>query len=109
MDGATVYGLTDTDRALVAAFMAGVNSTAPLKFDHPGLGTTATHAGDRLVIQNDIGTTDAHVLVLHVVGLTLTVMYTDIHRGAPPLFSESPGADGLPVDRPAVGADGTGV
>ena len=59
--------------------MAGVNATAPLKFDHPGLGTTATRAGDRLVIQNDIGTTDAHVLVLHVVGLTLTVMYTDIH------------------------------
>ena len=79
VDGATVYGLKDTDQALVAAFMAGVNSTAPLKFDHPGLGTTATHAGDRLVIQNDLGTTDAHVLVLHVVGLTLTVMYTDIH------------------------------
>jgi uncharacterized protein Yka (UPF0111/DUF47 family) len=79
VDGATVYGLTDSDRVLVAAFMAGVNATAPLKFDHPGLGTTATRAGDRLIIQNDIGTTDAHVLVLHVVGLTLTVMYTDIH------------------------------
>jgi uncharacterized protein Yka (UPF0111/DUF47 family) len=79
VDGATVYGLTDSDRVLVAAFMAGVNATAPLKFDHTGLGTTATRAGDRLIIQNDIGTTDAHVLVLHVVGLTLTVMYTDIH------------------------------
>lgn len=79
VDGATVYGIADTDRVFVAAFMAGVNATAPLKFDHPGLGTTATRAGDRLVIQNDLGTTDAHVLVLHVVGLTLTVMYTDIH------------------------------
>jgi len=79
VDGATAYGLADTDRVLVAAFMAGVNATASLKFDHPGLGTTATRAGDRLVIQNDIGTTDAHVLVLHVVGPTLTVMYTDIH------------------------------
>ena len=79
VDGAQVYDITDADRALVAAFMAGVNATAPLKFDHPGLGTTATRAGDRLVIQNDIGTTDAHVLVLHVVGLTLSVTYTDVH------------------------------
>jgi pyruvate, orthophosphate dikinase len=79
VDGATVYGIAESDRTLVAAFMAGVNATAPLKFDHPGLGTTATRAGERLVIQNDIGTTDAHVLVLHVVGLTVTVMYTDIH------------------------------
>jgi hypothetical protein len=79
LDGARVYGIADDDRALVAAFMAGVNTTALLKFDHPGLGTTATRAGDRLVIQNDIGTTDAHVLVVHVVGLTLTVIYTDVH------------------------------
>jgi uncharacterized protein Yka (UPF0111/DUF47 family) len=79
VDGAKVYGLADADRALVAAFMAGVNSTASLKGDHPGLGTTAARAGDRLVIQNDIGTTDAHVLVLHVVGLTLSVTYTDVH------------------------------
>ena len=79
IDGATAYGLADGDRALVSAFMAGVNATAPLKFEHPGLGTTATRAGERLVIQNDIGTTDAHVLVIHVVGLTLSLMYSDIH------------------------------
>jgi uncharacterized protein Yka (UPF0111/DUF47 family) len=79
VDGAQVYGITDADRSLVAAFMAGINATAHLKFDHPGLGTTATRSGDRLVIQNDIGTTDTHVLVLHAVGLTLTVTYTDIH------------------------------
>ncbi len=45
---------------------ARVNRTAALKFGHPGLATTATRVGDRLAIQNDIGTTDAHVLVVHV-------------------------------------------
>jgi uncharacterized protein Yka (UPF0111/DUF47 family) len=80
VEGADVYGIGETDRRLVAAFMAGVNRTSFLKFDHPGLGTSATRMGDRLVIQNDIGTTDNHVLVLHVTGLTLTVTYTDVHR-----------------------------
>jgi uncharacterized protein Yka (UPF0111/DUF47 family) len=79
IDGASAYGLADSDRPLVAAFMAGVNRTAPLKFDHPGLGTTATRADGRLVIQNDIGTTDAHVLVVHVDGLGVTLTYTDVH------------------------------
>ena len=79
IDGASAYGLAETDRPLVAAFMAGVNRTAPLKFDHPGLGTTATRADGRLVIQNDIGTTDAHVLVVHVDGLVVTLTYTDVH------------------------------
>jgi uncharacterized protein Yka (UPF0111/DUF47 family) len=79
IDGASAYGLTESDRPLVAAFMAGVNRTAPLKFDHPGLGTTATRADGRLVIQNDIGTTDAHVLVVHVEGLVVTLTYTDVH------------------------------
>ena len=46
--------------------MRGPNRTAPLKFDHPGLATSATRDGDRLVIQNDIGANDAHVLVLSV-------------------------------------------
>jgi uncharacterized protein Yka (UPF0111/DUF47 family) len=59
--------------------MRGVNSTAPLKFDHPGLGTTATRSGDGLVLQNDIGTTDAHVLVVRVRGTGVVVTYTDIH------------------------------
>ena len=79
LDGASVYSLADSDKANVKAFMAGVNRTAPLKFDHPGLGTTATRAGDRLVIQNDIGTTDAHVIVIHVEALTVTVTYSDVH------------------------------
>ena len=37
-----------TDRPLIAAFMAACSETAPLKFDHPGLGTTATRSGARL-------------------------------------------------------------
>ena len=79
IDGAAAYGLDAQDRPRVAAFMAGLNRTAGLKFDHPGLGTTATRSGNRLVIQNDIGTTDAHVIVVHVADRTVTVTYTDIH------------------------------
>jgi uncharacterized protein Yka (UPF0111/DUF47 family) len=77
--GAHVYEIAEDDRSLVAAFMNGVNRTAPLKFEHPGLGTTATRAGDRLVLQNDIGTTDAHVLVIHVLDHSVSVTYTDVH------------------------------
>jgi uncharacterized protein Yka (UPF0111/DUF47 family) len=79
LDGAAVYGLSGADEPLVRAFMRGLQATAPLKFDHPGLGTTATRAGDRLIIQNDIGTTDAHVIVVHVDGLTVSLVYTDVH------------------------------
>ena len=79
IDGCRAYGIRDADRPLIAAFMAGVNRTAPLKFDHPGLSATATRVADKLVLQNDIGTTDAHVLVIHVTGRTVTVTYTDVH------------------------------
>jgi uncharacterized protein Yka (UPF0111/DUF47 family) len=79
IDGARAYDLRHGDRPLVSAFMAGVNRTAALKLDHPGLGTTATRSRDRLVLQNDIGTTDAHVLVVHVDELTVTFTYTDVH------------------------------
>lgn len=79
IDGARVYRILDSDRRAIAAFMKGLNRTAPLKFDHPGLGTTATRAGNALVIQNDIGTTDAHVLVVHVEDLTVNLIYTDVH------------------------------
>jgi len=72
LDGAAVYNLAGEDRPLVSAFMAGLNRTAKLKFAHPGLGTTATRADSRLVIQNDIGTTDAHVIVIHVQGLAVS-------------------------------------
>ena len=80
IEGASAYRITDEDRPLIAGFMAGLNRTAPLKFDHPGLGTTATRMESRLVIQNDIGTTDAHVLVVEVEGLSATLTYTDVHR-----------------------------
>ncbi len=80
IDGAMTYLLEEEgDRVLVRAFMAGVNRTAPLKFDHPGLGTTATRMGPRLVIQNDIGLTDAHVLVVNIEGMTVSIVHTDIH------------------------------
>jgi uncharacterized protein Yka (UPF0111/DUF47 family) len=79
LEGAAVYRLRETDRPLVAAFVAGVRSTAPLKFDHPGLGTTATRSGRRLLIQNDIGGTQEHVVVVTIEALTATVTYTDVH------------------------------
>jgi uncharacterized protein Yka (UPF0111/DUF47 family) len=79
IDGAAAYGLAEADRPRVAAFMAGLNRTATLKFNHPGLGTTATRCGERLVIQNDIGETEAHVLVIHIEDLSVTVTYTDVH------------------------------
>ena len=77
--GASVYGVRENDRPLITAFMNGVNQTRELKFDHPGLGTTATHSGERLVIQNDIGMIDAHVLVIHVAERQVTLTYSDAH------------------------------
>lgn len=88
IEGAKAYRLESADRPLVTAFMKGLAQTSPLKFDHPGLGTTATHVGGRLVIQNDIGTTDAHVLVLHVEGLETTLTYTDVHAQRAAFFRD---------------------
>ncbi len=79
VEGALTYGLRASERSLVAAFMKGVRRTQQLKFDHPGLGTTASRIGVKLILQNDIGTTDAHVLVVHVDGLAVTVTYSDNH------------------------------
>jgi uncharacterized protein Yka (UPF0111/DUF47 family) len=79
IEGAMTYLLEEGDRVLVRAFMAGINRTARLKFDHPGLGTTATRMGPKLVIQNDIGLTDAHVLVVNLEGMTVSIVHTDIH------------------------------
>jgi uncharacterized protein Yka (UPF0111/DUF47 family) len=70
VDGAAAYNLAEADRPMISAFMAGVN---------PGLATAATRADGRLVIQNDIGTTDAHVIVIHVQELMVSVTYTDVH------------------------------
>lgn len=79
LDGAQVWGLDAADRPRVAAFMRGIARTGALKLDHPGLDTVATRDGDNLLIQNDIGTNDVHVLVLRVTGLTLTMTYSDLH------------------------------
>jgi uncharacterized protein Yka (UPF0111/DUF47 family) len=79
LDGAAVFGIEDADRPVISAFMSGLHRTAWLKFSHPGLETTATRLGDKLVIQNDLGTTDAHVIVIHVQGSKVGVTYTDVH------------------------------
>jgi cobalamin biosynthesis Mg chelatase CobN len=84
--GAHVFGLHPEDRAVVESFMQGVNETRALKFNHPGLDTMATRSGGRLLIQNDIGTTDAHVVVIAVTKNTVTVTYTDVHRARAKFF-----------------------
>lgn len=84
VDGAHVWQLAadGSDQPRVAAFMRGLNRTRGLKLDHPGLDTAATRDGDTLLIQNDIGTNDAHVLVLQVnaQALRITLTYSDLHR-----------------------------
>jgi uncharacterized protein Yka (UPF0111/DUF47 family) len=80
VDGAHVWQIDQEDRSRVAAFMRGLNRTAPLSFDHPGLGTAATRDGTRLLLQNDIGENDVHVLVVQVEGRTVTLRYSDLHR-----------------------------
>ncbi|MFD2182071.1 hypothetical protein [Rhodoplanes azumiensis] len=93
--GARAHGLTYADRPLVEAFMRGVDATRGLKFDHPGLDTLATRVGERLVLQNDIGTTDAHVLVVAVARDQVTVTYSDVHRSRAQFFIGL--LDGFPV------------
>jgi hypothetical protein len=77
--GAHVFGLEADDRSAVESFMRGVNETRALKFVHPGLDTMAMRSKGRLVIQNDIGTTDAHVVVITVEDNSVKVTYTDVH------------------------------
>jgi len=71
--GAKAYLLEEEDKELIISFMSGVNRTFPLKFEHPGLGTTATRTAGKLVIQNDIGETQAHVLVINIRGLEVSI------------------------------------
>jgi hypothetical protein len=52
VSGARAHRLSETGRQRVQAFMDGLNRTAPLKFDHPGLGTTATEHNGQLLVQN---------------------------------------------------------
>ena len=84
--GAHAFGLRNGDRTPIESFMRGLGSTRALKFDHPGLEATAVRAGDRLLIQNDIGTTDAHVIVVAITGNAVTVTYTDVHRSRAKFF-----------------------
>jgi uncharacterized protein Yka (UPF0111/DUF47 family) len=79
LDGAHVWQIEEADRPLVQAFMRGLQRTAPLKFSHPGLDTAVTRDGARLLIQNDIGTSDVHVLVLTVEQRTISLTYSDLH------------------------------
>ena len=79
LDGAHVWQIEDADRPLIRAFMRGLLRTAPLKFSHPGLDTAVTRDGSRLLIQNDIGTNDVHVLVIEVEQRTVNLTYSDLH------------------------------
>ena len=79
IDGAHVWQIEPDDRPLVQAFMKGLHHTAPLKFSHPGLDTAVTRDSARLLIQNDIGTNDAHVLVVEVEGNHVRLTYSDLH------------------------------
>ena len=79
IEGAKAYGIVQADRCLVAAFMKGVNRTAPLKFEHPGLATTAARSERTSLIQNDLGTTEAHVLMVRVTETSAVVTHTDIY------------------------------
>jgi uncharacterized protein Yka (UPF0111/DUF47 family) len=106
VDGAFTYGLADDDIELVRAFMKGVNATAPLKLGHPGLVTTAVRADAQMIIQNDLGTTDAHVVVIRITGLDVSITYTDVHRRRVDFFKALLERTGLVWGAgPATGAD----
>lgn len=71
VDGAHVWQLADgaageRDRARIGAWMRGIARTQGLKVDHPGLETAAARDGDRLLLQTDIGGTDARLLRVEV-------------------------------------------
>lgn len=85
--GARSYGLTDDDKHAVEAFMRGVEATRALKFGHPGLAAMAMRAGTHFTIQDDIGETDAHVVVIGVESDAVTVTYTDVHHARAKFFT----------------------
>ncbi len=87
VSGARAFGLFAEDRPMIAAFMRGVDRTRALKFNHPGLETSAARSGSRLIIQNDIGTTDAHVILVAVEGTAVAVTHTDVHRARAKFFT----------------------
>ncbi len=79
VDGAHVWQVTTPDYPLIRAFMRGLNRTAPLKLSHPGLDTAVTRDGEQLLIQNDIGTNDAHVIVISIEHRHIALTYSDLH------------------------------
>lgn len=81
IEGAHVWQIDEADRPLIKAFMRGLHRTAPLKFSHPGLDTAVTRNDSQLLIQNDIGTNDVHVLVIEVEQRTINLTYSDLHAG----------------------------
>ena len=82
LDGAAVYNLAETDRPLVTAFMGWAQSHREAEIQPSGPGHHRHPRCRQIVIQNDIGTTDAHVIVIHVQDLTVSVTYTDRACGA---------------------------
>ncbi|WP_321924737.1 phosphate transport regulator [Paraburkholderia guartelaensis] len=107
IDGAHVWQLAEEDRSRVAAFMHGLNRTAALKFDHPGLETAATRDGPRLILQNDIGENDVHVLVVHVEETTVTLTYSDLHAQRLDFFKASLAPLGMKWEAVASHTDGS--
>ena len=95
VDGAHTWQLPASDLPLIRAFMRGLHRTAELKFSHPGLDTAATRDGERLLIQNDIGTNDVHVLVIEVCGLEVSLTYSDLHPGRFGFFRQMLEAQGF--------------
>lgn len=79
--GAHAWHVLPEDHARIEAFMHGLQHTAPLKFSHPGLDTSATRDNKCLLIQNDIGTNDAHVLVIEVREKKIELTYSELHKG----------------------------
>jgi len=80
IDGAHAWQIEEDDHELVSAFMKGLHRTSPLRFSHPGLDTAVTRDGDKLLIQNDIGTNDAHVLVIEVSHRAIELTYSELHK-----------------------------
>jgi hypothetical protein len=104
--GASVHGLDASDRPRMEAFMRGLNRTRHLAFGHPGLDTSATRTDGALIIENDIGETDAHVIVIRVEGTSVTITYTDVHRSRTEFFMKLLGPEvewSTPSERRATG------
>ncbi len=95
IDGARAYGVSDDDRVLLRAFMAGIHETAGLKFGHPGLETTSAGNGTRLSIQNDLGSTLGHLIMIDVENVAVTLRYSDVHQSRLRFFQSL--LEGYPV------------